>query len=140
MDWHAAPGGDERLAGAEDRGLDFEDVLRCFDQQQVNAAFEQSARLLFEDRHQFAEADRSERWIIGGGELAGRADRAGDEAIFADGGAGDLTGAAVDLQCVLGEAPLFELQAAGLEGVGLDNLCAGFDHRSVNAFDYVGAV
>ena len=41
---------------------------------------------------------------------------------------------------MLGEAPLFELQAAGLEGVGLDNLCAGFDHRCVNALDYVGAV
>ena len=72
--------------------------------------------------------------------MAGRADRAGDEAVLADGLAGDLGGLAVDLERVVAEAPLVELQAAGLEGVGLDDLGAGLDHRRVHALDDVGAV
>ena len=46
----------------------------------------------------------------------------------------------VDLARVLAEAPLVELEAAGLEGVGLDDLGAGLDHRRVHALDDVGAV
>ena len=40
----------ERLAGAEDGGLDLEDVLRGLDDQQVGAALDEAARLLLEDR------------------------------------------------------------------------------------------
>ena len=64
----------------------------------------------------------------------------GDEAVLADGAARDLDGLDVDLERVLGEAPLLELQAAGLEGVGLDDLRAGRDHRRVHALDDVGPV
>ena len=72
--------------------------------------------------------------------MPGRADRAGHEAVLADRLAGDLGGLAVDLQRVLVQAPLLELQPAGLEGVGLDDLRAGVDHRLVDALDDVGAV
>ena len=85
LDRHAAAGGRERLARAEDRGLDLEDVLRGLDDQQVGAALDEAARLLLEDRDELAEADLAERRVVGGGEVAGRADRAGDEAVLADG-------------------------------------------------------
>ena len=100
----------------------------------------QAARLLGEDLDELAEADLAERRVVGGGQEAGRADRAGDEAVLADGLARDLGGLAVDLERVLAEAPLVELQARGLEGVGLDDLGAGLDHRRVDALDHVGAV
>ena len=46
LDRHAAADGLERLAHAEDRGLDLEDVLRGLDDQQVDAALEQPLGLL----------------------------------------------------------------------------------------------
>ena len=78
--------------------------------------------LLGEDLDQLAEADLAERRVVGGGQHAGRADRAGDEALLADRLAGDLGGLRVDLERVLAEAPLVELEPAGLEGVGLDHV------------------
>ena len=72
--------------------------------------------------------------------MAGRADRAGDEAVLADRAARDLDGLDVDLERVVGETPLVELQAAGLERVGLDDLGARVDHRRVHALDDVGPV
>ena len=81
-----------------------------------------------------------ERRVVGGGEVAGGPDRAGDEALLADRLAGDLGRAPVDLERVLGQAPLLELEAAGLEGVGLDDLGARLDHRRVDALDDVGAL
>ena len=90
LDRHAAAGGLERLAHAEDRGLDLEDVLRGLDDQEVDAALEQAGGLLAEDLDELAEADLAERRVLGGGQEAGRADRAGDEAVLADRLAGDL--------------------------------------------------
>ena len=115
----------ERLARAEDRGLDLQDVLRGLDDEEVGAAPDQALGLLGEDLDQLGEGDRAERRVVGGGQVAGRADRAGDEAVLADGLAGDLGGLLVDLEGVLAQAPLLELQAGGLEGVGLDDLGAG---------------
>ena len=89
---------------------------------------------------ELAEADRAERRVVGGGEVAGGADRAGDEALLADRLARDLGGLAVDLERVLAEAPLVELEPRGLEGVGLHDLGAGVDHRRVQLLDDVGAV
>ena len=54
--------------------------------------------------------------------------------------AGDLGRLGVDLERVLAEAPLVELQPRALEGVGLDHLGAGLEHRGVDALDHVGAV
>ena len=69
----------ERLAGAEDRGLDLEDVLRGLDDDQVGAALDEPARLLGEDLDELGEGDLTERRVVAGGEEPGRADRAGDE-------------------------------------------------------------
>ena len=100
----------ERLARAEDRGLDLEDVLRGLDDDQVGAALDQAAGLLGEDLDELAEGDLPERRIVGCRQVAGRADRAGDEALLADGLARDLGGAAVDLGRVLAQPPLVELE------------------------------
>ena len=140
LDRHGAAGGLERLAGAEHGGLDLEDVLRGLDDDQVDAALDEAAGLLLEDLDEVAEADRAERRVVGGGEEAGGADRAGHEVLLADRLAGDLGGAAVDLERVLAEAPLLELEARALEGVGLHDLGAGLDHRGVQLLDDVGAV
>ena len=130
----------ERLAGAEHRRLDLEDVLGGLDDDQVGAAVDQPARLLGEDLDQLAERDRAQGRVVGGGQVAGRADRAGDEARVPGGLAGDLRGLGVDLERVLAEAPLVELDPRALEGVGLDHLGAGLEHRGVHALDHVGAV
>ena len=125
---------------AEDRGLHLEDVLRRLDDDQVGAALDQAGRLLGEDLDQLAEADLAERRVVGRGQVAGRADRARDEAVLADRLARDLGRLRVDLERVLAEAPLVELQPARLERVGLDHDRAGIDHRGVDALDHVGAV
>ena len=52
----------------------------------------------------------------------------------------DLGGLRVDLERVLAEPPLLELQAAGLEGVGLDDLGARVSIELVDALDHVRAV
>ena len=49
LDRHRAADPLERLAGAEDRGLDLEDVLGGLDDDQVGAALDQRAGLLVED-------------------------------------------------------------------------------------------
>src|SRR5205807_2315770 len=54
--------------------------------------------------------------------------------------AGDLRGLRVDLERSVAQAPLVELQMARLEGVRLDDLGAGLEHRLVHALDHVGAV
>ena len=130
----------ERLARAEDRGLHLEDVLRRLDDDEVGAAFDEAARLLLEDVDERAEGDVAERGVVGGGEESRRADRAGDEAVLARRLAGDLRGLGVDLERVLAEAPLVELDAAALEGVGLEHLGARVEHRRVHALDHVGTV
>ncbi len=130
----------ERLAGAEDRGLDLQDVLRGLDDDQVRAAVDQALGLLSEDLDQLGEGDLAQGGVVGGGQVPGRADRAGHEPLIAHGLACDLGGLLVDLQRVVGQAPLLELDPAGLEGVCLDHLGPRFDHRGVDALDHVGAV
>ena len=46
----------EGLVDAGDGGLDFQDILRGLDQQQVHAALDQADGLLAEDVRQFVEA------------------------------------------------------------------------------------
>jgi hypothetical protein len=57
----------ERLARAEDRRLDLEDVLRGLDDDQVGAAVDQPLGLLGEDLDQLAEADLPERGVFEAG-------------------------------------------------------------------------
>ena len=140
LDRHRAAERLERLARAEDRGLDLEDVLRGLDDQQVGAALHEAARLLLEDRDQLAEGDLAQGRVVGGGQVAGRPDRAGDEVLLARRLARDLGRLAVDLERVLAQAPFVELQARGLEAVGLHDLGAHLDHRRVQRLDDVGPV
>ena len=130
----------ERLACAEDGGLHLEDVLRRLDDDQVGAALHEALGLLGEHLHQLAERDLAERGVIGGGEEAGGADRAGHEVVLAGGLAGDLGGLEVDLVRVVGQAPLAELDARGLERVRLQHVGAGLDHRLMHLLDHVRAV
>ena len=94
LDRQRPAGQRERLAGAEDRRLHLEDVLRGLDDDQVGAALDQAARLLGEDLDQLAEGDVAQGRVVARGQEAGRPDRAGDEAVRARGLAGDLRGLA----------------------------------------------
>ncbi len=67
-------------------------------------------------------------------------DRARDEAVRSGSLAGDLRGAAVDLERVLAQAPLLELQARALERIGFDDLRPCFEHGLVDRLDHVRAV
>ena len=134
------PGALKGLARAEDGRLDLEDVLGGLDDHQIGAAVDQPGGLLGEDLDQLAEADLPERGVLRGRQVAGRADRARDEAILARRLARDLRGFRVDLDRVVGQAPLIELDPRGLEGVGLEHLRAGLEHRGVHALDHVRAV
>ena len=129
-----------RRAGAEDRGLDLEDVLRGLDEDEVDAALDEPGRLLGERVGERAEGDVAERRVVGGGQEAGRSDRAGDEALVAGDLARDLGGAAVDLDGLVAQAPLVELQPAGLEGAGLQRVRAGLEEALVDVLDDVRAV
>jgi hypothetical protein len=140
LDRQRAAGLGEGLAGAEDRRLDLEDVLRGLDDDQVGTACDQPLRLLCEDLDQLAEGDLAEGRVVGGGQEPGRPDRAGDEALLAGRLAGDLRRLRVDLERLLAEAPLLELQPRALEAVGLDHLGAGREHRGVDPLDHVGPV
>ena len=102
----------ERLARAEDRRLDLEDVLRGLDDQQVGAAVDQPRGLLGEDLDQLAEADLPERGVLGGRQVAGRADRARDEAALAGRLARDLGGLRVDLDACSRPGPTPRASAA----------------------------
>ena len=134
----ARPG--ERPADAEHGRLELEDVLGRLDDHEVDAAGEQAGRLLGEHLDQLGERDLAQRRVIAGGQEAGRADRAGDEPLFSGRPAGDLRRFEVDLVGVGLEPPLGELQPRGLEGVSLEHVGAGFEHRRVDALDHVGPV
>ena len=130
----------ERGAGADDRGPDLEDVLGRLDDQQVGAALDEGPGLLVEDLRELREGDLAESRVVAGGQEAGRADRAGDEALRPGRLAGDLGGPAVDLHGPLAEPPLVELQPRALEGIGLDDLRSGLQHRRVDPGDDVGSM
>jgi len=106
----------------------------------VGVFAQQAQGLLGEDGHELAEADLAEARVLRGGQVARRADRAGHEAVLADGLAGDLGRLAVDLVRVLAEPPLLQLDPGALEGVGLHDLGTGLDHGLVDALDDVGPV
>ena len=72
----------EGLMDAGDGGLDFEDVLRGFDQEEVHPASNQTDSLLPEYVGQFVETDVGEFGVIGGGQFAGGADGASNETIL----------------------------------------------------------
>ena len=139
LDRHGSPGRRHRAACAEDRGLGLEDVLDRLDDEQVHAAGQQRARLLGEDVGQRCGRDRAERGVVGGGEQPGRAHAARDEAVLAGGVAGEACCGDVDLVRAVVQSPLGELEAAGLERVGLEDLRAGGDHRRVDVADHVRA-
>ena len=140
LDRHRPVARAHRLARAEDGGLDLEDVLGGLDDDQVRAAFEQATGLLGEDRDELAEADLAERRVIGRGQKPGGADRAGHEAILTRGATSDLGRLDVDLVRVILKAPLRELESRRLEGVGLQHVRSGVQHRVVQLLDHVRAV
>ena len=140
LDRQGAPGLLERLAGAEDRGLHLQDVLRRLDDDQVGAAIDQAPSLLGEDLDQLCERDVSEGGVVARRQEARWADGACDEAIRAGGLTRDLRGHRVDFRYMLTEPPLVQLQTAPLEGVGLDHLRPRFEHGCVDPLDHVGPV
>ena len=126
-----------RVSRGGDRGQEFGQVGEGLQHQEVGPAFEEGCDLFFEGRRRLGDADAPDRLEL----LADRADRAGQE----DRLAGDLAGLAsqldrpnVDVTNPAVEAMAGELDAVGAEGIGLDQLGAGGNVRSVDFLDDFG--
>ena len=124
--------------GEGDLGL--EEVLAGFDEEDVDAAFDEGLGLLDVGGEHSVVGDVAER-----GELGGGADGAGDEAGLVGGGvfggdaAGEAGGGEVEFAGALGDAELGEDEGGGAEGVGLDDVGAGGEVAGVDFADDVGA-
>ncbi len=128
-----------RLDG-DQRRLGVAGVLAGLDDEEVDPALEQPARLLGEARHQLVEGDAAgdadrlvggahgaddEARPIGGGELVAASHR-------------ELGGAPVELPRPVGQAVLGEHDRRAAEGVGLDEIGAGLEIGAVDIEDDIG--
>ncbi len=111
-------------------GLDLQDILGGLDQQQIHPALDQAHGLLAEHLRQGGKTDVGQLGVIGGGQLAGGADRAGHKAgllgggIFVGQAARQGGRRAVDLDHPLAQAVLAQGQPVGAEGIGLQHIHA----------------
>jgi len=112
--------------------------LARLEQQQIDAAGHEVARLLAVEIRQFVEGNLGKCRIRGGDEHPGRSEGSRDEAgLFrrADRIAsipGEPSGGEVDLGRFLAQTILVELETRGRERVGLDDVGAGGEVGSVN--------
>ena len=134
------PSSAARLARAEHRRLELQDVLGGLDDDQVGAALDQAGGLLGEHRRQLGEGDLAERRVIAGRQKAGGADRAGDKPPLAGRLAGDLGRLDVDLVRVSLEAPLdsFSREAWNVSVSSTSAPASSIEH--VHTLDHVRAV
>ncbi len=125
--------------------LDLQDVLRGLDQQQIHAASNQADGLLAKDFAQFVECDIGEVRVVGGGQFAGWADRAGHETrlglmvlrrprILICQAPRQFCGGLVDLDHPVLQSVFLHRDAVGAEGIGLDHIHAHFKERAVDLF------
>ena len=131
----------ERLAGAEDRRLDLEDVLRGLDDDQVGAALDQAAGLLGEDLDQLAEGDVAR----GSGRRRRAGSRSGRSSRRRSGPRPPPCGRSrppcVLISSVCSPRPHSSSFSREPWKVSVStHLGAGLEHRGVDALDHVGAV
>ena len=119
--------------GGVDRGLQFEDVLDCLDDQYIDSAVDETPDLVEEELDHLVEPVISEHRVFGCREETGRANRTGHEA-GAGGRAvpachtpGELGGLPVQLIGEVADAVLLEFGQATAEGVGFEDVCAHFE-------------
>ena len=134
LDRQLLAGGGHRPAAGDHRRLGAEEVELGLDEEQVDAALEQSAGLDLVGVAQFGEADLAERR-----ELGARAHGAGDEAAVAVGHlTGDAGGGQVELVGPFGDVVLGEGDGEGAERGGLDDVDADLEEVVVHLGDDVG--
>jgi hypothetical protein len=127
--------------GGDDCRLELQDVLDGLHDEDITAAVDEASDLVEELLDDLLEPVLAEHRVLGGGQEAGGADRAGHEAGLGDGGvgvgdaAGELGGGAVELVGAVAEAVLLELDEGAAEGVGLENVRAGLEEVGVDVFD-----
>src|SRR5262249_53758154 len=134
-----APAFRPRGENGVDRGLDLQRVLAGLDQDAVDSAVGETARLLEVARLEDVVGSLPER-----DELRARPDRAEDEARLVLGrealarAARDLRGDAVDLARAIAEAELGEHERVRAERVRLDDVAADLEVALVDRLDHVG--
>ena len=134
LERHLPADGGHRPPGADDRGLETEQVELGLDQHQIDAAFEQAPALDLVRVAEVGEADLAE-----GGELRAGPDRSGDEAVVAARHlTGDLRGLEVDLVRLVGDAVLGERDGEGAERGRLDDVDTDLEERVVHLRDEIG--
>ncbi len=139
LDRHRAASGGHRLAGADDRGLQAEQIELGLDDERIDAALDQRAGL-----HLVRVTQRRERDLPERGELGARTHRTGDEPLAVRGREviRDLAGQSGvrqgDLVCAVGQVVFAERDRERPERVGLDDVGAHLEVRGVQGADDVG--
>ena len=139
LDRHDATVSDHGAMTGRDRGLAREQVVDRLDDQQVDAAVEEPERHLLVTGREVVVGDLAERR-----ELRARSHRSGDESRRTGAGVGvgdaarDLGRHQREFVGALGDAVLGEHDREGAEGVGLDDVGADVQERSVQCLDGVG--
>ena len=125
--------------------LDFEDILRGFDQQHIHAAADQADSLLAEDFGQLVEGDIRKVGVVSGGQFAGRTDGPGHKTRllcfclkFIRESTRQGRGGLVDLDHAFTQFVFRHRDAVGAEGVGLEHVHTHFEERAVDLFHCLG--
>ena len=143
LDRNAAQSAPELAHDPRDRRLHLQEILARLDQQEIDAAFNQRARLFAIERRELVEGDARERGIGRRDEHPRRSERAGDKTRTlwrrerVRGLARDLGGAAIDLDRTVAEAELVELHARSGKRIGFEDVRAGLEIGAVDRFDHV---
>ncbi len=137
----------EHFLGGEDRRLGVERVEDGFDQDDVDAAIEQAVELFNVGHAQLVEGDVARARVVHVGRdrrrLGLRAERAGHEArlvrraVLVTGLARQLRGHQVQLVGQFRQVVVALRDRGGAEGVGLDDVGAGFQVLAVDLRDHV---
>src|ERR1700752_2086800 len=131
----------EGFVKTADRGFDFENILRGFDEEEVHAAADQTDSLFAENVDEFVEADVGKLRVGRGGEVARGPDGAGDETwlicfacIFICESAREACGGFVDFDYAVTQFIFRHRDAVGTEGVRFEHVHAYFEKRAMDFF------
>ncbi len=148
-DWHAISGGLEIFLDGEEGGLGIERIENRFEEQEVRAALDEGSGLRGVDFAQLVEGYASRGRIrdilrdrCG---ARGGAERSGDETAAigvrggesVDGAAGGLRACEVEVGDAALKAIIGHGDGIGVEGIGFDDVGAGFKVAAVDLFDDV---
>ncbi len=131
----------EGFVDARDRGFDFKDILRGFDEQHIHPAADQTDCLLTEYLGEVVEGDIRKLRIIGRWQFPGRSNRTGNKTrlpcfpgIFIGKLSSEPGSGFIDLDHAILQAIFLHRDAVGAEGVRLEHVHADLEERAMDLF------